>query len=164
VAAARSLAFTMQAQEQANWCWAAVSVSVAQYYLSSTSWSRQCDLAAQELGKVCCPAGSNPACDIPWYRDRALQRVGHFNTWASGSAAMAAIQSAIDGNHPLGVRIGWSSGDGHFVALSGYSTSSAGDFVTVEDPFFLQSTLPLSAFQTQYQGSGRWTHTYWTQP
>src|SRR5262249_48545996 len=121
-------------------------------------------LASLELGKTCCPAGSNPACDVPWYLDRALQRVGHLNTWASGAVPMGTIQGEISGNRPLGARIAWNSGGGHFVVLSGYSTSPAGDFVTVEDPIWAQSTLPLSVFQSAYQGTGSWSHTYWTQP
>jgi hypothetical protein len=125
-AGASSLAFTMHAQQQSNWCWAAVGTSVAQFYTPS-SWPQQCDLASQELGQTCCPAGTNPsACDVPWYLDRALQRVGHLKTWANGAQPMATIQGEINGNRPLGVRIGWSSGGGHFVALSGYSSSSSG--------------------------------------
>ena len=162
--AASSLTFPMQTQEQANWCWAAVSVSVAQFYSASTAWSAQCDLASQELGKTCCPAGSNSACDVPWYLDRALQRVGHFNTWGSGPLPLATIRGEIESNRPLGARIGWASGGGHFVVVSGYSTSAAGDFVTVDDPFYAHSTLPLSSFQSSYQGSGSWSHTFWTQP
>jgi hypothetical protein len=77
---------------------------------------------------------------------------------------MASIRGEIDGNRPLGARIGWSGGGGHFVVLGAYATSPAGDFVTVEDPLFGPSTLPLSTFQSSYQGSGTWTHTYWTQP
>jgi len=155
--------FAMQPQEQSNWCWSAVSVSVAQFYNAATPWSQQCNLASQELTQVCCPAGTNSAvCDIPWYLDRALTTVGHFNTWAAGAQAMPAIQGEINANRPLGVRVGWSGGGGHFVVLSGYSSSTAGDFITVDDPIFAQSTLALSVFQSSYQGSGSWTDTYWT--
>lgn len=163
-AGAYSLAFTMQPQQLSNWCWSAVSVSVAEFY-NAASWPQQCDLVSQELGQTCCPAGTNPAaCDVPWYLDRALQRVGHLNNWTNGSFPMAAIQPEINGNRPLAVRIGWNSGGGHFVVLSGFSSSPAGDFVTVEDPIYGQSTLLLSTFQTAYQGSGSWTHSYRTRP
>lgn len=127
----------MQTQQQGNWCWAAVGVSVAQFYSATTAWSQQCHLAAQELSLTCCPPGSNAACDVPWYLDRTLQRVGHYNTWAAGPQGIAAIRGEIDANRPLGCRIGWNSGGGHFVVLSGYATSTAGDFVTVDDPFYL---------------------------
>jgi hypothetical protein len=154
----------MHPQQQSNWCWSAVGISVAQFF-NATSWPQQCVLASQELGQTCCPVGTNPAvCDVPWYLERALQRVGHLKNWANGSSPMATIQGEINGQRPLGARIGWNAGGGHFVALSGYSSSPSGDFVTVEDPIYGQSTLLLSTFQTAYQGSGSWTHTYWTQP
>jgi hypothetical protein len=62
------------------------------------------------------------------------------------------------------VRIGWSTGGGHFLVVSGYATSAAGDVVTIEAPLFGQSTLDLATFQSAYQGSGTWTHSYWTGP
>jgi hypothetical protein len=154
----------MQPQEDSNWCWAAVAVSVAQFYNAATAWSSQCDLASTELGKVCCPPKSNPACNVPWYLDTSLARVGNLKRWAAGSQPLAAIRAEIDADRPLGVRIGWSIGGGHFVAVSGYWASSAGDVVTVEDPLFGRSTWALSMFQSGYQGHGSWTHSYWTQP
>jgi papain like cysteine protease AvrRpt2 len=161
---AGSLAFAMQTQQQSNWCWSAVAVSVAGFYGTPNPTPQQCDLASQELSAACCPAGSNAACDVPWYLDKALQRVAHLNTWASGSAVMAVIQGEIKGDRPLGVRIAWSTGGGHFVVVSGYATPPTGDLVTVEDPIWGQSTLLLAVFQASYQGSGSWSHSYWTTP
>ena len=159
------LAFTMQAQQQTNWCWAAVSASVARFYQARTRWRRQCLVTSRELGQTCCPAGANSgACNVPWYLDRALDRVGHLKSWAGTQATMVQIQREIRAGRPLGARIGWMSGGGHFVVLSGSSMTAAGDFVTVDDPFYGHSTLPLATFQSSYQGSGNWTHSYWTRP
>ncbi len=153
----------MQRQQQSNWCWAAVGASVFQFYSKAATWAQQCRVASSELGKTCCPAGVNPGvCNVPWYLDRALTRVGHLARWARVAATLAQIQGEINGKRPLGARVGWASGGGHFVVLSGYSTSGAGTFVTVEDPVYGRSTITLTAFQTSYQGSGTWTHTYWT--
>jgi hypothetical protein len=154
----------MYSQEQDNWCWSAVAVSVAQHYNSATTWTRQCDVASHELAKTCCPPGSNTACDVPWYLDQALTRVGHYNTWASGTLTLDEIRAEIDVNHPVGARIGWSGGGGHFVVISGYSRSSAGEFVTIDDPIFGHSILTLATFTSAYQSTGNWTHSYWTQP
>jgi hypothetical protein len=154
----------MQSQQQPNWCWAAVATSVAQFYNSATSWTEQCDLASAELVKSCCPAGSNAACDIPWYLDSALARVGHYNTYGTGPAPLPIIKTEIDNNRPLGVRVAWSGGGAHFVAISGYATSPGGDVVTIDDPIHARSTLLLSTFQSSYRGTGSWTHSYWTKP
>jgi hypothetical protein len=155
----------MQAQQQTNWCWAAVSASVARFYRATTRWRRQCLVASRELGQTCCPAGANPAaCNVPWYLERALTRVGHLKTWAGAPATVVQIRREITAGRPLGARIGWASGGGHFVVLSGYSTAAAGNFVTVDDPIYGHSTISLATFQSSYQGSGSWTHSYWTRP
>jgi hypothetical protein len=162
-AGANMLPFTMHPQEQANWCWSAVGVSVAQFYIPATPWTSQCYLASQELGLTCCPTGmNNGACDVPWYLERSLTRVGHYNTIGFGSLGIGAIRAEIDAARPLGVRIQWSGTGGHFVVVSGYSVGAGGTFVTIEDPIYGQSTLTLSAFSTSYQGSGSWSHSYWT--
>ena len=155
--------FAMQPQEQSNWCWSAVSVSVAQFYNAATPWSQQCNLASQELTQVCCPAGTNSAvCDIPWYLDRARNHGWPFQYLGRRSAGDAGHSGRDQRQPTLGVRIGWSGGGGHFVVLCDYSSTTAGNFITVDDPFFAQSTLALSVFQSSYQGSGSWTDTYWT--
>ena len=160
---AGSLAFAMQKQQQTNWCWAAVSASVARFYRPATPWARQCRVASRELGQTCCPAGARPGvCNVPWYLERALARVKHLQHWANGTATLPQSQGEISTGRPLGARVGWAAGGGHFVVLSGFST--AGNLVTVDDPIYGRSTLPLATFQSSYQGSGTWAHTYWTRP
>lgn len=162
--AANAFPFVMHLQLQSNWCWSAVGVSVAQYFNPATQWTSQCRLASQELGVDCCPAGSNNGtCNVPWYLDRSLTRVGHYRTFASGSLPMATIRSEVDAGRPLGVRIGWEGGGGHFVVISGYADGLGEPYVTIEDPIYEQSVLPLTAFRDRYQGTGRWSHSFWTQ-
>ena len=45
------LKFTMQQQEQTNWCWAAASTSVSHFYDSSSAWT-QCKVANTQLGRM----------------------------------------------------------------------------------------------------------------
>jgi hypothetical protein len=109
--------------------------------------------------------GSNAGgCNVPWYLDRALQRTNNYDRIAAGAAAFNDVETEINSGRPLGVRIGWSGGGGHFVSITGYSSSAATDYVTVDDPIYGHSTLPYSTFCTNYQGSGSWTHSYWLQP
>lgn len=154
------LGFHVPLQEQTNWCWAAVAVGVAARY--GAAW-QQCNLAGLELGQHCCPAGTNPvACNVPYYLDRALTRVGHFRSMVAGSVPLnpQAI-TAINANEPIGVRIEWPGGTGHFIAIAGYSTNG-GQFVDVEDPWYSASTVSYATLQTAYKATGAWTHTYWT--
>jgi hypothetical protein len=152
--------FHVPLQEQTNWCWAGVAVGVAARY--GAVW-QQCNLAGLELGQQCCPAGTNPgACNVPYYLDRALARVGHFRTMIAGAAPFTPqVTAEINASRPVGVRIGWSGGGGHFVAIAGYSTNG-GQFVDVEDPWYSASTVTYAVLQSAYKGTGTWTHTYWT--
>lgn len=152
--------FHVPLQEQTNWCWAGVAAGVAARY--GAVW-QQCNLAGLELGQHCCPAGTNPGvCNVPYYLDRALTRVGHFATMMAGAAPLnSQVITEINANRPVGVRIGWSGGGGHFVAIAGYSTNG-GQFVDVEDPWYSASTVTYAVLQSAYKGTGAWTHTYWT--
>jgi len=157
----KTLPFAMQPQQQTEWCWAAVSVSVSFYYSSASTWT-QCSLANDELGQTtCCLNGSTVACNQPWYLDRALTRTSHLKAFAPGSILVAKVKAEIDADRPLGVRIGWSNGGGHFVVIDGYSNS---DLLDIQDPFWGSSTIDYTLFLSSYQGSGSWTHSYWTQP
>jgi hypothetical protein len=74
---------------------------------------------------------------------------------------MAGVAPEINADRPVGARIGWSGGGGHFIAIAGYSTNG-GQFLDVEDPWYSASTVTYAVLQTAYEGSGAWTHTYYT--
>lgn len=157
------LVYAGQIQQQTQWCWAAVSASVATFYNSSTTWI-QCSIVNAELAQTtCCANGGSSACNKPWYLNMALQRVGHLDTWRSGTTTFADVRSEIDTGRPLCVRIGWSGGGGHFVAIDGYLNDAA-EHVAVEDPWTGASDLTYSTLVSGYSGTGSWTHSYETQP
>src|SRR6266567_5937703 len=118
--ASKTLAFVVQHQNQTNWCWAAVTASIAAYYRNQ-GWS-QCGVVNDRLGQVmCCQDGSSAICNQPWYLDQALSRVGHLANYISAPLSMQQIQSEIDAGRVIGVRIGWMNGGGHFITIRGYS-------------------------------------------
>jgi hypothetical protein len=154
-----SLNFTMQHQQQDEWCWAAVSISIAAYF-GDASWS-QCGLANSFFGQVLCCMYPN-SCNRPFFLDQALQKVGHFRLFSTGPAALNQVQAEIAAGRPLGVRIQWAgSGDGHFVAIDGCTDDS----VEVQDPWTGGYTsVEYNTFLTAYAGigdTGVWTHCYW---
>jgi hypothetical protein len=161
-AAAASLGFTIQAQSQTNWCWAAVSTSTSLFYNAASGWT-QCKVANAELGQTtCCTNGTSTACNKLWYLDRALTRTGNLRSVVSGTITFALIQAEINGNSPIGARIGWTGGGGHFVVIDGFDSTTQS--ITIRDPLFGTSTYVLAAFSTKYRQSGAWTHTYKTKP
>jgi len=159
----RSLAFNMQAQTQSNWCWAATSTSVSLFYWSASGWT-QCKVAGAELNlTTCCQSPVPGACNVSWYLDRALTRTHNFVSIVSSTVSFDQVKAEIDAGRPVGARIGWSGGGGHFVAIYGYTRIlGIADYFDIDDPIYGKSHLTVSDFSSNYQGSGSWTHTYYT--
>src|SRR6476659_5384943 len=58
--------FQVQFVAQTSWCWAAVTLSVARYYNTPTSWRSQCQLVNNVLNKgTCCGNGDSAECNVP---------------------------------------------------------------------------------------------------
>jgi len=158
----KQLGFTMQHQLASNWCWAATSNSVSHFYWWWSTWT-QCKIANAELGRTdACDTPTPAGANVPWYLDRALDRTKNFVSITAGQASFAQIRAEIDAGRPMGARIGWSGGGGHFMVIYGYSTWFGQEFVDIDDPIYGKSHLTLSDFSTNYQGSGTWTHYYIT--
>ena len=155
----KQLPFNMQAQTQTNWCWAATANSVSHYFWPWSTWS-QCKIANGELGHTdCCHSPVPSDCNVAWYLDRALTRTKNFVSIA-GPASFEQLRDQIDAGKPVGARIGWSGGGGHFMVIYGYNLIGGTEYVDIDDPIYGKSHIPLSEFANHYQGSGTWTHTY----
>jgi hypothetical protein len=158
----RALSISVQHQLQSNWCWAACASSTSGFYDPATTWG-QCTLVNAELGESgCCDNGASGSCNVPWYLDKALGRTGNFRSKQSAPASWDAIRAEVDAGRPVGARIGWRGGGGHFVFLTGYRKAGALREVEVHDPWTGRSALPLDVFTKNYKSSGEWTHTYLT--
>ncbi|MDQ1638875.1 MAG: hypothetical protein QOF62_2214 [Pyrinomonadaceae bacterium] len=157
----RQLAFNMQPQTQTNWCWAATSTSVSHFYWALSSWT-QCLVANAELSLTnCCNSMVPTACNVPWFLDRALTRTQNFVS-ISGPITFQQVRDEIDAGRPVGTRIGWSGGGGHFMAIYGYSLVEGVEYFDIDDPIYGKSHLTVADFSSNYQGSGSWTHAYLT--
>jgi hypothetical protein len=156
----RRLALQVPRQEQTFWCWAATSDGIARCYDSGSTWT-QCLVANDALKRSdCCGSEAGGACNTYGYLDRALATVGHFDRWDGQVAAFGEVGTEVDSERPLGLRVEWSGGGAHFLAIGGYQPSA--EYVHVEDPWYGPSDLPYATLVSRYQGSGSWTHTYWT--
>jgi hypothetical protein len=161
----------MQIQSEDNWCWAAAAASVSLFYDWGSQWT-QCRVANSILprspGVDCCAGASGAvpsACDVPWYLDKALAATSNLLDVRSGAVGFPDLAQLIQTGNPLGVRIQWNGGGGHFVVLHGWSKTTSGDeFVDVADPFHGSSTIPYGDFAARYRSIGSWTHSYWTKP
>ena len=159
----RCLCFTMQHQEQTQWCWAATSNSVAHYYNAGSTWT-QCGVVNAEFGRSdCCSVPATNDCNQPWTLGTALTRVGHLASMVAASTSFADLRTELDNGRPLGVRIGWSGGGGHFNVVGCYASNVLGlQSIEIEDPWYGTSVWDYDTFRTAYQGTGSWTHSYKT--
>lgn len=155
------LDFSMQHQQQTNWCWAAVSTSVALFYDPASTWT-QCAVANGELGRTdCCGTGASGPCNVYGFLGSSLTRVGHLDHQTGSSQTFATVRTEIDAGRPLGVRTAWSGGGAHFLCIIGYRIFE--EMLAVDDPWYGKSDVDYDTFGSSYQGSGSWTHSYFTQ-
>jgi hypothetical protein len=155
------LSLSVPHQGQDNWCWAATSDGVSHFYDNASAWT-QCGIADSALGRTdCCGTGASGPCNVYGFLDQALTIVGHFDHIAGQAAGFQTVDDEIDAGRPLGVRVAWSGGGAHFVAIGGYRESPQ-QYVHVEDPWYGPSDVAYTTLANSYQGTGTWTHTYWT--
>jgi len=156
------LAFTMQQQLQTEWCWAATSTSVSLFYDPVNSPWTQCTVVnAEQSQTTCCQNGASAACNVSWYLDKALTRTKNLNYYVSNSLSISDLDLELSNGRPMGARIGWAGGGGHFNVLAGASTTDSR--VHVHDPIYGDLDYDYNSYCTKYQGSGTWTHSYYTQ-
>lgn len=157
------LPFAMQRQQQTQWCWAATSVSVALYYRPTSGWT-QCQMVNLEKGQTtCCQNGSTPECNQPNVLDSPLRRAGVLDHMVWGTVTYDAAKEQILVQRPLPLRIQWAGGGGHFIAIQGVALYF-GTYVAIGDSWYGPSDITWKTLFGTYQGSGTWTHTYFTKP
>jgi hypothetical protein len=173
--------FTMQTQQATNWCWAAVAVSVYDFFnpnrpsntgvaATSTIWT-QGTLANRLLGITAPGCSQTPipgSCNQTGALDTALALTK--NLMPNGALfgqhfTFACIQSWVKAQLPLGVRIQWRGLGGHFIALDGCKVLSSGrQLVHVQDPsgtaHALHSLWDYDALVEDYREAGYWDSTY----
>ena len=159
--------FVMKRQNKMNWCWAAVSSSVVDFFdAHKHSVTTECSIATHCLSKetgrqLSCCDDSQP-CNRDFRLDQALETTGHLNKVEAGTLTFAQIQAEIEAGRPVGVRVEWMvEKTGHFLAITGYdSTPAHPEQVLVDDPFYGPARVPFDQFKEKYLGEGVWTHTY----
>jgi Papain-like cysteine protease AvrRpt2 len=153
--------FNMQHQLESEWCWAATSTSVDHFYNVSSTVT-QCQVVNHQLGRSdCCSNGGSSACNSPGYLDKALSYLNRLDHMDSSTESYATVVNQTSAWHPLGIRVAWSGGGAHFIAATGYEQ---GQVVVIDDPLYGPSVVSYNTLMGTYQGSGNWTHSYFTKP
>lgn len=171
-----SLDFRLERQKQTQWCWAAVTVSIARFYDGGSTLT-QCQLVNEEFGAEahgfnCCASGGSADCNQPWYLNQALERAGLIEPdgMKAGTTSFEDFGREVDARRPLACRIGWDKGGGHFIVLTAYSTDFGPavpvQWVSGEDPIAGPFDYHYVKFLVSYGSAdkGKWSHSYFTRP
>ncbi len=154
--------FQMEKQDESEWCWAAVSASVDQYFQPDSSLT-QCEIVGKVLD-VLDSCKHKAKYDQQASLQEALSVV-HRLRKVTGRLTFEEVQAEIDAGRPVGVMIVWNDANGaaHFVAISGYQMLNSGiRTIDVADPFYPASTDDFDLFPATYHGGGAWTFTFLT--
>ena len=133
----KNLPVLLTVQQQDNWCWAASSKAVLDYYGNPAD---QCQMANYAFGQNnCCsnitwPNGAGSKCDSGDYLisipllwtgvNSVLNYFGNINTdWKYGSVSAAKVQSEIGNNRPLIMSWNWTGGSSHALVIFGISNN-----------------------------------------
>ena len=157
------LDFIMQPQALPKWCWAAIAVSLGQYY-ETRSWEQH-ELASALLGFDC--SSFDNQLDVRLRSDNcanldeALRLAGCYSHWSPGRPTFERLRSEIDAGRPLCLEVQWYRGGSHFLVISGYHADTRE--VYVDDPLNGPSVQPFENFPRSYRAfGGVWRGTFWT--
>jgi hypothetical protein len=152
----------MQEQQEDQWCWAAVSVSVDRYFTKNQSPWTQCRIASDQLGGSCCQNPDSETCDQPWFLEKALGKMNRMPDGPrTGQLSFVEVCQQLAKGRPVCVRIAWRGNGAHFVAITGQMVTSSGvEMLVVADPFWGTSMVSYDSFVSDYLGAGQWTTSY----
>lgn len=163
--------FTIQGQEQTEWCWLAVAASVADYFAGAAPGHHsQCALAQALVstlppGTQCCGNPTPTACDQPGLPSVALAHVNHSLGSRNQLASFADIANELTNGNPVALRLVYTgSGVHHVVAAIDAFVQGTQQFLEIDDPDGpFRSTVLYGA--TTYQNLQiTWGRTYFTHP
>lgn len=176
--ASRVLDLRMQEQQASEWCWAAVTASVHDFFAQPASPTRQCAVVNSVLTSYtrgdqdACTVPIPDACNKPWSLTPALDTLHVGRDLTDGEASFDELVTQIGADRPACVLLSWHytkqhpSGGGHFVVLYGYgpTSGSAPRFVAIGDPLYEDTVMDLADFPSGYHGGAVWAQTCLTSP
>src|SRR3954452_6554094 len=141
--------FTVDTQEQLNWCWAAVAQSVHRY--RTEKQIAQCEVANRLLNRTDC-CGKSAPCDSPQLLHQALTQAGTRAQAFKGRLRFEDVCTELNEGRPVCVRIVWFDGGAHFVVIYGYRVTASGERqLFIGDPFYPDSIVEYEEFISAYQ-------------
>lgn len=155
-------------QEQDQWCWAAVSACILDYYCAPTP---QCEIAEytrnvatwNDFGNTDCCDNPSLGCNYPnymWgYDGSILDILEHFGNISSygcySSLTKPEITTEIENNRLFVIQWVWDNGNGHFIVGHGL----IGDNLYYMDPWFGEGLKIANYDWVESWSDGSWAYT-----
>ena len=164
--------FEIEKQRRGNWCWAAVTNSLLSFF-DAANERTQCDLVKECFGRSkehktetnCCEFSRRKECNRTFKLVDALDNMGLSSSRCNYPLSLSEIREQINQGAPVGVRIGWKSGGGHFVVITAVGPpdprGESHTWLRIADPKDpAASYLTYRTLKSRYKGEGSWTHSY----
>lgn len=162
------LNFQIQKQLMSNWCWAAVTASINQFYLPASVLS-QGDIVSTELDLPSCKRTPPlPYCNKQFDLSVALDHLKLLDQTIDNVIYPDKILEEIISQRPVPCQVNFEDIGGHVVVIYGYRLNDARDtrnpYLSVADPQYGDSRfIAYNDLINNYRG-GIWVRTYLTQP
>jgi hypothetical protein len=157
---------TLDAQQTGMWCWAA-SGKMTMDFLHPPSNVQECDEANKRFGRTdCCNATVPDACvngGWPEYEKYSFTS----NQTSESPMSWSDLQSQIYcSRKPIAFSWHWNSGGGHMMVATGYVTIDGTNYVSVNNPLPVNSSVSGGGAQEiytydKYVGGPSYDHTHW---
>ncbi|HWQ33686.1 MAG TPA: papain-like cysteine protease family protein [Blastocatellia bacterium] len=164
--------FDLQRQQQSNWCWAAVTTSLLNFFNEENTHT-QCQVVQQCLSLLsdfdasvtdCIQHSRSKACNRTFKLPDALDEMDLHFSRCNYPLTLDEVRQQIHAGVPVGVRIGWRGGGGHFVLITAVFDDPEGEmqsWLRISDPLDqAASYITWQTLKKRYKGSGQWTHSY----
>jgi hypothetical protein len=164
--------FSVEHQEQDQWCWAAAALAICHFYGDQT-WQQQCDLVNDIFSPIrgstdCCQNGSTLPCNMSWTLSVVLNTANRLAQPIRGIVFFADLVQEIEvGQRPVALRMTFADlNTAHFIVLAGCAETADGrQWVKVADPSNatgIIATIEYTTLINDYRPGATWDESYFT--
>lgn len=155
--------YVVDRQLQSNWCWAAVTASLARFY-QEDHFADQVKLVSGILKKeYCCSGNGCSTCNRPWYVGEALDHVDVLQNAMPYPVSKKELMEELICNRPVVIVVKWHhAATGHILVVSGFNRSH--QFLTWDSRGPDMRLVSFEDLCAGYEGRSEWVNTFFTRP
>lgn len=163
------VAMTFYPQQETNWCWAAVTQTIATHNRGAIE--QQCQMASRFVHKTtdnyCCYASTaeTASCNQGYYPAETMTFYGVLDQYFPSPITHDQMQQEVRGGYPVAAAVMWPAGGGHAILFYGaqrYQDKAGQTFETVNifDPAAGGDKVVMSRAQAERYQGGTWRYSF----